>query len=243
MLSSSPKVCLQYKTREFYFNIPTFCMSFKCSFWKTNLQFSYWVFIYPVRRTRKLSKWSLEPDFFQIKLGWCDVVKWKIYRFVGSTSTHFFLDWICCIFGIIQVFVFYCVASFALLLLLALLSNIFFLSFFPGTKEERAVNSLKSMGPAILNGGITTFLALVLLGFSQSHVFITFFKASVLSVMKQSMKLIRDFWKKMQQHPFKKVGRLKSLWIIDLILLAKLKILKEERMHLAQPQRLLWKMW
>lgn len=110
-----------------------------------------------------------------------------------------------------QVFVFYCVASFALLLLLALLSNIFFLSFFPGTKEERAVNSLKSMGPAILNGGITTFLALVLLGFSQSHVFITFFKASVLSVMKQSMKLIRDFWKKMQQHPFKKVGRLKSL--------------------------------
>ena len=45
-----------------------------------------------------------------------------------------------------------------------------------GNREERAVNSLKSMGPAIINGGITTFLALVLLGFSQSHVFITFFK-------------------------------------------------------------------
>ena len=69
--------------------------------------------------------------------------------------------------------------SFALLSSTTLLSNIFFLSF-PGTKEERAVNSLKSMGPAIINGGITTFLALVLLGFSQSHVFITFFKASVI---------------------------------------------------------------
>jgi len=52
-----------------------------------------------------------------------------------------------------------------------------------GTKEERAVNSLKSMGPAIINGGITTFLALVLLGFSQSHVFITFFKVFLLTVL------------------------------------------------------------
>ncbi len=33
------------------------------------------------------------------------------------------------------------------------------------------------MGPAVLNGGITTFLALVLLGFSESHVFIVFFRA------------------------------------------------------------------
>ena len=32
------------------------------------------------------------------------------------------------------------------------------------------------MGPAIANGGITTFLALLLLGFSESHIFITFFK-------------------------------------------------------------------
>ena len=38
--------------------------------------------------------------------------------------------------------------------------------------------SLYTMGPAILNGGITTFLALVLLGFSNSHPFITFFKVS-----------------------------------------------------------------
>ncbi len=45
-----------------------------------------------------------------------------------------------------------------------------------GTKEDRAIISLKTIGPAVINGGITTFLALVLLGFSQSHVFITFFK-------------------------------------------------------------------
>ena len=54
----------------------------------------------------------------------------------------------------------------------------FFSLFDAGTKEERAVKSLVSMGPAVLNGGITTFLALLLLGFSKSHVFITFFKVS-----------------------------------------------------------------
>ena len=47
---------------------------------------------------------------------------------------------------------------------------------FAGTREDRAVNSLLKMGPAIINGGVTTFLALLLLGFSSSHVFITFFK-------------------------------------------------------------------
>ena len=50
---------------------------------------------------------------------------------------------------------------------------------FLGTREERAVSSLLKMGPAIVNGGITTFLALLLLGFSQSHVFITFFKVLI----------------------------------------------------------------
>ena len=38
------------------------------------------------------------------------------------------------------------------------------------------------MGPAVINGGITTFLALLLLGFSKSHVFITFFKVFLLTV-------------------------------------------------------------
>ena len=32
------------------------------------------------------------------------------------------------------------------------------------------------MGPPLLNGGFTTFLAIALLGFSDSYVFLTFFK-------------------------------------------------------------------
>ena len=32
------------------------------------------------------------------------------------------------------------------------------------------------MGPAVMNGGLSTFLAFVLLGFSNSYVFSTFFK-------------------------------------------------------------------
>ena len=39
------------------------------------------------------------------------------------------------------------------------------------------------MGTAIANGGITTFLALILLGFSQSHAFIVFFKVFLLTVV------------------------------------------------------------
>jgi hypothetical protein len=52
-----------------------------------------------------------------------------------------------------------------------------------GTRTDRAMNSLTSIGPAVFNGGITTFLALVLLGFSTTHVFITFFKVFVLTVI------------------------------------------------------------
>jgi hypothetical protein len=39
------------------------------------------------------------------------------------------------------------------------------------------------MGPAIVNGGVTTFLALVLLGFSKSHAFVIFFKVFLLTVV------------------------------------------------------------
>jgi hypothetical protein len=35
------------------------------------------------------------------------------------------------------------------------------------------------MGPAILNGGITTFLALFFLAFSDSYAFIIFFKVTL----------------------------------------------------------------
>ena len=39
--------------------------------------------------------------------------------------------------------------------------------------------ALVSIGPAVLNGGITTFLALILLGQSESNAFIIFFKVTI----------------------------------------------------------------
>ena len=41
---------------------------------------------------------------------------------------------------------------------------------------EKVVEAMTTIGPAVFNGGLTTFLALVLLGGSTSHVFVTFFK-------------------------------------------------------------------
>jgi Niemann-Pick C1 protein len=64
---------------------------------------------------------------------------------------------------------------------------IFLFHFILGSKLERAQLSLTSMGPAIVNGGITTFLALLLLGFSQSHVFVTFFKVSYHEVLESQV--------------------------------------------------------
>ena len=48
--------------------------------------------------------------------------------------------------------------------------------FFIGTKIERSKKALQNMGPAVLNGGFSTFLSFVLLANSGSHVFETFFK-------------------------------------------------------------------
>ncbi|XP_053626283.1 patched domain-containing protein 3-like isoform X3 [Cherax quadricarinatus] len=45
-----------------------------------------------------------------------------------------------------------------------------------GTRNERARLTVATIGPAVLNGGFTTFLAFVFLVNSDSHVFITFFK-------------------------------------------------------------------
>ena len=42
--------------------------------------------------------------------------------------------------------------------------------------RERATNALTEIGPAVLNGAITTFLALVFLSFSQGYAFIVFFR-------------------------------------------------------------------
>jgi Niemann-Pick C1 protein len=52
-----------------------------------------------------------------------------------------------------------------------------------GSSAERAANGLTEMGPAILNGGITTFLALVMLAFADSYGFTVFFKIFSLTVL------------------------------------------------------------
>merc|ERR1712055_928183 len=52
-----------------------------------------------------------------------------------------------------------------------------------GGKKSKTQEALLTIGPAVFNGGLTTFLALVLLGFSTSHVFVSFFKVFVLTVL------------------------------------------------------------
>jgi len=52
-----------------------------------------------------------------------------------------------------------------------------------GTKEQRVKKALIEIGPAVLNGGFSTFLAFVLLAGSKSHVFSTFFKIFFLVVV------------------------------------------------------------
>ena len=44
--------------------------------------------------------------------------------------------------------------------------------------SERARIALRDIGPAVWNGGFSTFLAVVLLVFSKSYVSMTFFKVS-----------------------------------------------------------------
>ena len=46
-----------------------------------------------------------------------------------------------------------------------------------GSKTERAINSFITISPAILHGGTSSILALVPLAFSESHTFITIFRA------------------------------------------------------------------
>ena len=52
-----------------------------------------------------------------------------------------------------------------------------------GDRLERTINALISIGPAVLNGGLTTFLALALCSMSTGHVFLTFFKVFTLTVV------------------------------------------------------------
>merc|ERR1712083_881620 len=52
-----------------------------------------------------------------------------------------------------------------------------------GTRDERVKLALTEIGPAVFNGGFSTFLAFVLLAGSESHVFLTFFKVFLLVVV------------------------------------------------------------
>ena len=52
-----------------------------------------------------------------------------------------------------------------------------------GSKKQRTISGFVSISPAILHGGVTTFLALILLAFSESYPFITFFKIISLTVV------------------------------------------------------------
>ena len=45
------------------------------------------------------------------------------------------------------------------------------------------MNSLRKIGPAVTNGGLTTFLSVIVLAGSQTHVFITIFKIFFLTVI------------------------------------------------------------
>ena len=51
-----------------------------------------------------------------------------------------------------------------------------------GSRDERMRKTLINTGPAVLNGGISTFLAFVLLSLSKSIIFLTFFKIFFLVV-------------------------------------------------------------
>ncbi|TRY61923.1 hypothetical protein TCAL_16258 [Tigriopus californicus] len=52
-----------------------------------------------------------------------------------------------------------------------------------GTRNQRIQESLTNIGPAVLNGGFSTFLSFILLFNSNSHVFDTFFKVFFLVVV------------------------------------------------------------
>merc|ERR1719150_164751 len=52
-----------------------------------------------------------------------------------------------------------------------------------GSRQQRATSAVKLIGAAVINGGTTTFLALLFCGLSSSHVYQTFFKVFSLTVV------------------------------------------------------------
>ena len=52
-----------------------------------------------------------------------------------------------------------------------------------GSRNQRMITTLTNIGPAVLNGGLSTFCAFVLLAFSKSQTFLVFFKVFSLVVV------------------------------------------------------------
>ncbi len=51
------------------------------------------------------------------------------------------------------------------------------------SRLKRSVATMRSIGPAVLNGGVSTFIAMSLLAASDSHVFVSFFKVFFLVIV------------------------------------------------------------
>ena len=49
-------------------------------------------------------------------------------------------------------------------------------------RNKRAIQTLTEIGPPVMSGGISTFLAFSIASTSESHVFLTFFKVCTLGV-------------------------------------------------------------
>ena len=54
---------------------------------------------------------------------------------------------------------------------------------FTGSRFNKTKRALVDLGPAIANAGMTTFLAVIILPASSSHVFLTFFKVTSMTVL------------------------------------------------------------
>ncbi len=55
---------------------------------------------------------------------------------------------------------------------------IYELAIYLGSRLEKSMNALETIGPAVFNGGFTTLLAVIVMAFSKSSVFLTFFKVN-----------------------------------------------------------------
>ena len=56
-----------------------------------------------------------------------------------------------------------------------------------GTPNERMIKALTEMGPAVINGATSTFIAVIALGAANSYVFETFFRCDFIQMMFDSI--------------------------------------------------------